>query len=125
MTDTHAFRHEPRQRLSDQQRAKLFLDRGGKCHACGRKLRSGDDWIAEHVTALQVGGGNEWANLAVTCAWCLPKKNATDAAKAAKGRAVAVASIIPTSQRQKKGRPIDGSKRSRWKKKMDGTVERR
>lgn len=32
---------------------------------------------------------------------------------------------VPPSQRQKKGRPIDGSRRSRWKKRMDGTVERR
>jgi len=122
---THAFRHEPRQRLTDQERTKLFLDRGGRCHRCTRKLGPSDTWTDEHVIALENGGKNEWDNRDISCSWCKPIKDAEDHKKAAKGRAVAVACIIPPSQRQKRGPPIPGSKRSGWKRKMSGELVRR
>jgi hypothetical protein len=125
MSKLHAFRHEPRERLTDQQRAKLFLDKGGKCHRCRRKLRSGENWTAEHVIALQNGGTNADGNWDVTCDWCLPGKNADDAAIAAKGRAVVVSCYVPRRERQKKGRPMPGTKRSGWKRKMSGELVRR
>jgi hypothetical protein len=125
MTETHAFRHEPRSRLTDQERAKLFLEKGGRCHRCTRKIMHGEKWYDEHVQSLGNAGTNAWENRAVTCVNCFPIKNAEDAKKLAKGRAVAVACIIPPSQRQKRGRPIPGSRRSGWKHKMDRTWERR
>lgn len=122
---THAFRHEPRSPLSDQQRAKLFLEHGGRCHRCTRKIMRGEKWFDEHVHSLGTGGSNKLENRAISCANCFPIKNAEDAAKVAKGREIAVAQIIPRSQRQSKGPPMPGSRRSRFKKRMDGTVERR
>jgi 5-methylcytosine-specific restriction protein A len=98
---THAFEHVPRKQFTDQQRAKIFLERGGKCHKCERKLGSGDDWILEHIIALQNGGTNDAANLGVTCSWCLPAKNKADAGLAAKGRAIATAHVVPRKRRQK------------------------
>lgn len=121
MTTTHAFKHEPRERLTDQEKAKLFLERGGRCHRCTRRIRA-KRWYVEHVSSLSTGGSNAWENLALTCENCFPQKNAEDATKLAKGRAIAVACIIPPSQRQKKGPPIPGSKRSRFKKHIDGRV---
>ena len=125
MTGTHAFRHATRNRLTDHQRAQIFLDREGKCHVCERKLRSGDRWQLDHIIALEVGGTDAPDNLAPCCDWCHKGKTAEDHKKAAKGRAISVAHIIPPSQRQKKGRPIPGSKRSGFKKKMNGEVVRR
>ena len=123
---SHAFEHERRRYLTDHARAKLFLDRGGKCEgACGRKLSSSDVWHIDHRIALENGGTNDPANLQILCAWCHKPKTAADAKLAAKGRAQAVAHVIPTSQRRKKGAPLPGSKRSKWKRRMDGTVERR
>lgn len=119
---THAFKHEKREYLTDHERADLFLEKDGRCHVCRRKLRSGDSWTAEHFNALSTGGSNKWRNWDVTCSWCRPKKDADDATKAAKIRAVAVSMVIPTDQRQKRGRPMDGTKRSRFKKHMDGRV---
>lgn len=121
----HAFRHEQRSPLTDQQRTKLFLERGGRCHRCTRTIRPGERWYDEHVQSLGTGGGNAWENRDLTCQNCFPKKNAEDAKKLAKGRALAVAHIIPPGQRQKRGPPMPGSKRSQWKRRMDGTVERR
>ena len=31
MTDTHRWRHEPRTALTDKEKARLFLDRQGRC----------------------------------------------------------------------------------------------
>ena len=122
MTDTHAFRHEKREYLTDQEATELFLEKKGRCHKCERKIRAsaGEKWFREHHIALSTGGSNKWANWTITCEWCFPKKNAEDAAKTAKIRAVAVATIIPTDQRQKRGRPLAGTKRSGWKHKMSG-----
>ena len=122
---THAFRHEPRQVLTDHQRAKLFLERGGICHRCTVKITLGRRWYDEHLQSLGTGGTNAWDNRVLTCENCFHPKNSEDSKKLAKMRSTAVSNIIPPSQRQKKGRPIPGSKRSPYRKKIDGTVERR
>ena len=121
---THPWRHDAREYLTDHQKAELFLEKGGRCHRCTRKIYS-EIWYAEHLTALQNGGDNSKANWGVTCKNCFPLKNAEDAGKAAKSRAVAVSCYVPRSQRQSKGRPLPGSKRSGWKHKMSGGWERR
>lgn len=123
---THPWKHEPREFLTNNEKVELFKERGGRCHRCTRKLYPGDLWIVEHIVALQNGGTNDWANLDVTgIKCCLKEKNAEDAAKAAKMRAVAVSTYLPTSEKKSKGRPMPGTKRSGLKKRMDGTVERR
>lgn len=109
-----AFTTNTRKSLTAQQKARLFLERGGRCHRCKRRLGPSDKWIVEHVQALQNGGDNEWDNLALTCSWCLPAKNREDQAKAAKTRRVATKHIVPKSER--KGRGFRG-----WRK-FDGTL---
>ncbi len=70
----------------------------------------------DHIVALEDGGEDELDNMAPCCDWCHKTKTAEDHRKAAKGRAIAVAHIIPQSQRQSRWPPIPGSKRSKWKK---------
>lgn len=127
MSGTHAFRHEPRQVLTDQQRVKLFLERGARCEgSCGnRKLRTGIVWHVDHIDALENGGTNDPSNLQILCSWCHKPKTAQDHSKAAKMRAVAVSTYLPRSQKTPKGRPMMGTVRSGWRKRMDGTAERR
>jgi len=98
MTNT-PWHHTKRQTLSPQKRAKLFLERHGKCHRCTRILRPSDTWIVEHVIALENGGSNDWENLDITCSWCKPEKDAADHGKAAKSRRVATKHVLPKSQR--------------------------
>lgn len=64
-------------------RAKVFKDKGGKCHRCGRIIDAagGERWTCEHLIALINGGENRERNLDVTCGWCLPAKNAEDVAE--------------------------------------------
>lgn len=112
-----AFETTPRKRLTDQQKAKLFLERGGRCHRCKRKLRVGDKWTDEHVEALQNGGTNDWENRDICCDWCFKPKNAEDAKKAAKTRAVATKCIVPESLRQKSSLRKPEGMRWNWRAK--------
>jgi hypothetical protein len=103
-----------RQTLTPQQRARLFVARGGRCHRCRRELRPGDKWIVEHVIALQNGGTNDWSNLDLTCGWCVPWKNAEDAALAAKGRRITVKHVVPREAcRYGRARPANTEDHSR------------
>ena len=65
-------------------RVRVFDREGGKCHHCTRKIPVGEQWTLEHVKALVNGGENRERNLAVTCGWCLPGKNAEDVAEKAR-----------------------------------------
>ena len=97
----NAFVTTPRRSLTDQQRAKLFLERGGKCEICGRKIRSGDRWDFDHTLALQNGGTNDRDNLKIACGICHGAKTKTDRAKASKTRSVATRGIVPEAHRKK------------------------
>lgn len=101
----------PRVRLRVFERAK------SRCHKCRRKIRAGDSWTCEHMTALinwsGEGHGNRESNLDVTCEWCLPAKNAADVAEKSR-----------TARVKKKHLGLTKPKRqpSPMKRKMDGTV---
>jgi 5-methylcytosine-specific restriction endonuclease McrA len=83
---------------------------------CGRKLHPGDQWIVEHVIALENGGSNDWDNLGITCSWCKLGKDRRDHAQAAKQRRVATRHLIPRTMRPSKGW------NKKFKKKINGKV---
>lgn len=93
--------HDPRIRLTAQQVAKLFLERHGCCRECGRRLGPSDEWIVEHVIALENGGTNDWDNLGITCVWCKPEKDARDHGQAGKQRRTAAKHFVSRSMRKK------------------------
>lgn len=80
--DTDDTKVPPRVRL------RVFERCDGRCHRCSRKIRPGEGWTLEHLIALVNGGRNAEDNLSVTCDWCLPAKNAEDAAIKKRGTAV-------------------------------------
>lgn len=92
----------PRERLTDQEKARLFVERGCRCWKCLRPLRVGDIWIVAHLIALENGGDNDWNNLDIECNWCTPIVNAADHAKAAKSRHVRTYHVVPNSQKDKR-----------------------
>ena len=92
--------HDPRIRLTEQQIAKLFLERHGCCRECGKKLGPSEDWIVEHIIALECGGSNEWDNLGITGLCCKPLKDARDHAQAGKQRRTATRHIVSKSMRK-------------------------
>lgn len=107
--------------IPDRVRLRVWERCEGRCGECGRKIGPADTWIIEHLVALANGGANRETNLGVTCGWCKPQKDRADIQITKHGRRVRERHLGINKTR----RPIPGSKASGWKRRMDGTVERR
>ena len=111
-----------RRSLSRRDRLKVWDATDGVCYLCGCKIQVGEKWQIEHPVAIGLGGSDKLEDLKLAHDACHKPKTATDTRmirKADRQRAKHLNAKKPTS------RPIPGSKASGWKKRMDGTVERR
>ena len=112
-----------RQEFSRKTKAEAFARAGGKCENCGVKIRPGNGPEYDHIIPDAVDGGNDLTNCKVLCVNCHGvKTNKSDKPAIAKTAAIRDKHI---GAFVKSGRPLPGTKRSGWKKRMDGTVERR
>lgn len=103
-------------------RMRVWERDGRSCKKCTRIIRSGDRWVCDHTVAIINGGPNRENNLQTLCWWCRPNKDADDVALKSDNYRIRVAHF---GQREPRGRPMPGTRRSGLKKKLDGTVERR
>ena len=102
-------------------RVRVFERFGGLCHKCHRKIATGEQWTCEHMVALINNGENRESNLNLTCCNCLPEKNAAD---------VAEKSLVYKKRSKhlgvkKSSRGFSTNRNGLYKRRMDGTVERR
>jgi 5-methylcytosine-specific restriction protein A len=102
-------------------RLRVLLRFDRKCQECGVEIDA-KRWICDHRTALINGGENRETNLGPIHEACDKTKTAADVGlksivyrKAAKHAGICL----------RKGRPMPGSRASGFRKRMDGTVERR
>lgn len=112
----------PRRPRSRKERARLFELHGGICHLCEGRIGVGEAWELEHVIPLEISGDESDGNVKPAHEKCHKRKtpkDAADIAKAKRRQDKHSGAWKPTS------RPIPGSKRSGWKRRMDGTIERR
>lgn len=110
-----------RKSLSKSGKVKLFKAHGGICHVCAGKIQVGEAWDADHVIPLEMGGEDGGENLKPAHVKCHRAKTRKDAGDIAKAKRREANNIGAKQSRN----PMPGSKRSGWKKRMDGTVERR
>jgi len=112
-----------RRSISATRRLRIFEAAGGKCHICGQKIQGlHEPWEVEHIIPLALGGDDEDHNMAPAHIACHGQKTRDEAPRIAKSRRMRQRSAgIPRTVR----RPIPGSRRSPWKKRLDGTVVRR
>jgi len=109
---------ENRKHLTQKQRIKLMLFQNGYCPVCNNKLKPGNIEY-DHIQALVHGGDNDPDNWRAICAVpCHRDKTRRDAQAGAKVKRLAFG-------KPRKGQPLPGSRASRWKRKMDGTVVER
>jgi len=104
-------------------RVRIFQRYGGRCQCgCNRVIRPGEAWDCEDTIAIINGGERRESNLKP---WLTEHhKTKTRADVAEKSRIYRkTAKHIGVSLR--KGRPMDGSRDSGFRKRMDGRVERR
>lgn len=99
-------------------RIRVFDTNKGCCHICGRRIAGGEYWQADHVIALCNGGANRESNLKPACRNCCYAKTAEDVAEKSK-----VARIRKKHLGVKASKQImPGSRASKWKRRVDGTV---
>lgn len=99
-------------------RLRVFQKHGGICHLSGRRIMPGDAWDMDHVVALVNGGENRESNLAPALRDKHREKTARDVAEKSRARKVKAKHL----GLKKAKHAIPGSKGTKWKKKLDGSV---
>lgn len=99
-------------------KARIYLDAEGRCKCCTRFI-DGSALVAEydHAIPLILGGKNRETNLQLLCSECHSAKTKRDVkikAKVARVRKIHIGIRKPSR--------FPGSRNSRWKKKIDGSV---
>lgn len=109
-------------RMSTTRRAAIFAAHDGVCHLCGEKIDgTREKWDAEHIVPYALTRDDSDENLAPAHVSCHRKKTPEDQTRIAKAKRVA-------AKHQGAHRPkavLPGSRASKWKRKIDGTVVRR
>jgi 5-methylcytosine-specific restriction protein A len=107
-----------RRPLSPMRRLRVFEAAGGLCHLCGLRIQVGEKWEVEHRRALALGGEDDDANLSPAHVNCHAEKTKADAKSWSKAKRMKSKFIDRPQSRN----PMPGSRASKWKKRMDGSV---
>lgn len=101
---------------------RVFNKFGGNCAKCTRRLEPGK-WACDHIVALINGGRHAEDNFQPLCTSpCHSAKTAIDVSIKSKNYRVAASHV---GIKLRKSRPMPGSKASPFKRKLNGTIERR
>lgn len=113
-----------RRPISTRERVDIFTRANGICHICGETIDgTRDRWEVEHVIALEMGGDEAKGspNLQPAHVGCHKVKTAVDAWAIAKAKRREARHIGANTTRS----PLPCGRGSKWKKKINGAVERR
>lgn len=111
-----------RRSLNTKRRLELFNAHRGICHICAGKIQVGEAWEVEHIIPFAMGGEDGGDNLAPAHIKCHSVKTKEDVKNVAKAKRREAKHLGIKAER---GPAIPGSKRSGWKRKLDGTIVRR
>lgn len=113
---------EPRKPLTNKQRLEMFIRHKGICCVCGHKIDGVRQAWDEHINPLWLSGDNSAENRAPAHRKCAQDKTSKEATERSKLRKSAERHF---GAKRPKGPPMPGTKRSKWKKKLNGPPERR
>lgn len=106
-------------RMSPSRRARIFAAHEGICHLCGQPIDgTRERWEVEHIVPYALTRDDTDDNLAPAHVACHAAKTAQDVKQIAKAKRV---SRKHTGAHRPKA-TLPGSKGSKWKRKVDGTV---
>lgn len=101
--------------------ARIAERYGRKCAHCGNAIGGGVKMAMDHITALINGGSNSEDNLQPLCIPCHADKTKVDVALKSKTADIAKKHLGIIRPKGNWG----AGRNSKWKRKMDGTTERR
>lgn len=109
-----------RRRLSTRDRAAVFATHEGVCCFCRGRIQAGERWHVHHETPLELGGADDCSNWVPAHEKCHRSHTAAvdvpNIARAKRLEAKHFGAHTPSR------RVIPGSKRSSWKRTIDGKV---
>jgi len=109
-----------RRNWTKAQRATLYEEHGGLCHICGQGIDLDTERMeVEHLIPIALGGGDEWSNIRPAHATCHAAKTKGDVTSIAKAKRV---NLKHTGNFRPPRRVVPGSKASKFKKCLNGTV---
>ena len=111
-----------RRSLSRTKMVALFTAKHGICHICNGKIGPGEAWDRSHPIPLAMGGADDETNWDIAHRKCHRSITKTDVADIARAKRREAANL---GAAKRSSRPMAGSRASGWKKRMDGTIERR
>jgi len=103
--------------LSARRKLAIWEREKGFCMICGIKLITGG-FIFEHVKALELGGSDTDDNIRLTCKPCATEKTKIDHSLTAKAKRSKTAVLGLKESKT----PLPFGKKSKFKKKLDGTI---
>jgi len=109
-----------RKRISTKARVAIFERHHGVCHLCSLKITVGQEWDVSHENPLELGGADDESNWLPAHRRCHREHTAlNDIPAIAKAKRIYAKHIgaKPPSRN-----PMPGSRASKWKRKMDGSV---
>lgn len=110
----------PDSKVPPHVRMRIFLAHDGRCYLTGRKIRPGEYWELEHKKALCNGGEHRESNMAPALYAPHKVKSAEDVKERAK-----VDRLRKFNMGIRKPSRMPGSRNSKFKIKLNGTVELR
>lgn len=111
-----------RKRIPPRERVYIFEQEDGICHLCHMKIHAGQEWDVSHEIPLEMGGEDGGKNLRVAHRKCHRIHTAkVDAPQIAKTKRMYASHIGARTSK----RPLPGGRNTPFKRKMNGTVERR
>lgn len=114
-----------RKPMTPRLRLKVWEAHKGICAICGGKIDGvRERWVLEHLRALALGGADDESNMAPVHEGCALTKTfgiSGDIAKAAKAKRVKIKHLGI----KKSKNPLPGGKGSKWRRKINGSVEPR
>jgi 5-methylcytosine-specific restriction endonuclease McrA len=111
----------PDSKIPPHVRLRVFERFDGICQITRRKIRAGDAWAIDHIVPLADGGSHCETNLVPVLEIAHRQKTGQENTERAKVRAVKSKHFNIRSEKA----PMPGSRKSKWKRTMDGrTVER-
>lgn len=109
-------------KVPNRVRIRVFERFHGRCYRSGIPIAAGQPWELDHIIALANGGSHRESNLAPILASEHKLKSKQDRKVQTR---IFKAKRRHLGLRKAKSKPMPGSKASGWRRKMDGTWERR
>lgn len=111
--------HEPRERFTKRDRLGVWERAKGVCCICGLRIDGvREQWIVEHIIALENGGTNADDNLGPAHQHCAIEKTRVDHSVGAKLKRIRQRHLGIRESRN----PMPFGRKSAKKRKLDGTI---